>query len=346
MQNDIKKPTTTIQEIAEKLNISASTVSRALNNNPRISEKTKTLVFQTAIAMGYQQGLVFSESEQKNLKILAIVLPDFENSMYNEAVKAIQIKAIANGFSTMVFLSNHSPSIEFEIIRKIIEMKVSGVAISLSYKTQNDEMVKQLINSGIPLVMFNRVFHHLSVRRVIFDNFQTGFKAVEHLASVGCKKIAFLSGHPECQIVQEREKGYRSALSKSGLAYESKYLLYSDLTLTDISRSIEYLYSLSSPPDAIIASNNIIALQVISLLKNLGLNVPADVAVLGIGHDSFQAFISPTLSSLQLPGNLIGNKVASLLFQQINDSGEKYTAQTQIIPPKLIIRNSTMKYGY
>ena len=337
-----KKENITINHIAEKLNVSVSTVSRALNNHPKISEKTKTAVLMVAAEIGYQPNLPEAFKPANAPKVVGVIVPHFDKSIYSSALNGISEILESNGFNALVSVSNNNSKRELELLESFEAMQVNGLIISASTDLDNTEKLISLHKKGIKVVGFNRVSPDLPTGKIILDNFHGAFIATEHLLSSGCKRIAHLSGDSKCPIYSERVNGYLEALKANNIELDNKLLIYSEQTQEDVTNFLEYVFSLADPPDGLLLNNNLLALQCFTYLKNSGLNVPEDVAIITYGSESFNQYLSLAFSSIEYSALSMGQKAAKLLINEINEP-EKQGDITLVESSRLIIRNSSLR---
>lgn len=342
MKEPNKKEGVTIYDIAKKLKISTSTVSRALNNNSRISEKTRNKVLSTAKEMGYKPNVPQAYVVPKREKKIGVIVPMLDKGIYSDSINGIRDIAAKNNYDVIISLSDNNAETQAEILDSFASLNLEGIIISFARETTDLSPFINLQEKGINIVCYNRVNYDMPMSKVIMDNFYGAYSGTEHLISVGCKTIAHLSGNIDCPIYSERVKGYKAALKNAGIRFNKDYLMYSELTHDDLSSFIEYLFSLPTPPDGLLINDNLLALQAHIILSKSGIAVPQDVAIVSFGSEPFNAYITPAFTSIEYSSYDMGVKTAELLFHEI-DKGQSQDKRTIIESTKLIIRNSTIR---
>ncbi|MPQ47230.1 substrate-binding domain-containing protein [Marinifilum sp. N1E240] len=337
-----KENNITIHDIAKALNISGSTVSRALNNNTRISEKTKKAVRDKAKELGYQPNALASNLRTSCTNTIGVIIPRISRYFFSSAITGIEEFAREKGFNVIICQSNDLEARESDCVQTLFASRVDGVISSVALKTNNYEHYKTFTNRNIPLVFFDRVCDELETSKVVVDDFKGGFIAAEHLISKGCKRIAHISGPQHLNIYINRLQGYLKALRKHDITVDQNLILESPLTREDGLRCAKELLESSNPPDAIFAGNDTTALSIILYAKEKGIRIPEDLAIMGFSNEPFSEYLSPSLTTVEQSGFDVGIKATELLIDIItNKSGN--TQETIVLPVKLIERESTNK---
>jgi LacI family transcriptional regulator len=345
MNKSSKKSTVTIQDIADKLKIATSTVSRALKNNSRISEKTKKEVWHTAQKLGYKHNTTNYFHNNNTPKNIGIIIPELNNHLYTDTIKRIQKDARIEGYNTIVSYSNGSTEIEKEIVENFIKLNLDGIIISLVETSLKQDYLDDIIISGIPMVCINNVNFDLPVPKIILDSYQGTYKAVKHLISVGCKKVALLLGDDESVDNSKILNGYKTGLSSSGVPCEKDLIIRCKLTDPFIEYALEPYFSKGSFPDAVITANYFSALYTISYLKSINIRVPGDVSIISYGSDPNHKLYSPSITSINYSANDFGKSALKQLLELIQKrkDGVQFSEKTIITPAKLVIRGSSMR---
>ncbi len=346
MDRKTNKPQTTVTDIALKLKISPSTVSRALNNNTRISKKTRELIWKTAAEMKYKNAQLHTlPNIAPHTNNIGVIIPHIQNSLYANAIKEMHAAALENSYNLIVSFSDNSPEREEAIIQNYLAMQITGILISLSPNATEHKYLHSAVEGGTPVVCFKNVNFNLPVAKVILDTFNGAFIATEHLISVGCLHIAMLIGDRNNSFNSDIINGYKSKLAAANLKFVPEFVLQSSLTDEDIENSLENLFSLQNPPDALITPNNFVAFQAITFLKKKGINVPREVSVVSFGTENINKYFSPSVTSIHYSGKDLGKAAINQLFNAIENKneGKVFENKTIIKPVRLIIRASSMK---
>jgi len=339
----MKKHQTTILDIAKELNISKSTVSRALTGHPNINSKTKAMVIELAEKLDYQRNMLAISLITNKSNTIGIMVPEFTSSYFSQVIIAAQQEAAKDGYNVIISQANESYETEVANAKVMLANQVDGLIVSLTKETLNYEHLKIFQRKGIPIVFFNRVCDEMIVPKVIVDDYEGAFKAVEHLIKTGRKRIAHLAGPSSLSISKKRLNGYLDALAKHNLPIDEELIISFDLSLSKVKIYIKHLLSLPSPPDAIFAINDPTAIEVIQIIKQQGLKIPQDIAVIGFSNDYASALIEPSLSTMAQPVEEIGKTAVRMLIEQINRDVKDWKAGTTVLKTELIIRNSTVK---
>ena len=331
----------TLHDLAVKLKISASTVSRALKDHPRISRKTKEAVWKLAKDLDYEPNQLALSFKNTHINAIGVVVPKIIYHLYATAISGIESYANARGYNIMICQSNESMEREKAIVNELIASRVAGFIVSLSSETDNFDHFVRLQNKGIPLVFFNRECENVQADRVIIDNFQAAYDAVDHLISTGCKKIAYMGGPGEVQISNQRMKGYRQALTDNHLEANSRLILHCEFNRESALTQARKLVYGPEPPEAILAFSDQIAISAIKACKERGLKIPEDISIVGFNNEPVTELLEPPLTSIDQPGFLMGKAAAELLIRQIENEGAATQPEKRILSANLIVRKST-----
>jgi DNA-binding LacI/PurR family transcriptional regulator len=338
----MKKHQTTILDIARELKISKSTVSRALTGHPNVNAKTKEMVMELAEKLDYQRNMLAISLITNKSNTIGIMVPEFTSSYFPKVVVAAQEEAARNGYNVIICQSNESYETEVANAKVMLANQVDGLIVSITKETLNYDHLKVFQRKGIPIVFFNRVCDEMIVPKVIVDDYEGAYKAVEHLIKTGKKRIAHLAGPNSLSISKKRQQGYLDALKNYGIPVDEDLIISYDLSLSKVKIYIKHLLSLPSPPDAIFAINDPTAIEAIQIIKNKGLQIPKDIAIIGFSNDYASALIEPSLSTIAQPVEEIGKTATRMLIDQINREVCDWKAATKVLKTELIIRKSTV----
>lgn len=309
---------TTIQDIAEKLGISISTVSRALRDLPEVNEETRKKVRDLAKKMGYRPNLLASGLRNQSSKIIGVIVPDLESAFFVKAIKGINDACRKNGNDIFICQSNESLSQEKLLLQILINHRVDGVLISLSRETSNYTHIKKSLDFQLPLVMFDRVRDELKCQKVVINDEHSAFQATSYLLEKGYSHIVFLSGPENLNISINRSKGYLGAMGNRHTKIFSTDFS-SEKTLNTVKNIIQ-----KEKPDAILCINDKVAVDTIRAVKNMGFAVPDQIAVMGFSNESFGEIIEPSLTTVEQYPYEMGYRAAELLFDEINNKQVDY----------------------
>ena len=338
------KPTeTTIHDIAKRLNISASTVSRALNDNPLISEVTRKRIKKTAIEMGYRPNNLAANFRTKRTNTIGVIVPLINRYFFSSVISGIEDVAYTQGFAVTISQSNDTIYKEAKIAHTLFANRVDGLIISIGMETTTFEHLKLFTERKIPLVFFDRIVEEVNAHKIVVDDFGGALKVTQHLIDQGAKRIAHIGGPVNLNIYENRRSGYIQALEEAGLEVNESLIIHNSLRSNEGTSAIQQLISSKLPIDAIFCANDTTALSTIIYLKRNGIKVPDDIAVMGFSNEPFSEFVTPSISTVKQPGFQMGRKAAQLIINQILNKAPSNQFETITMPTELIIRESSQK---
>jgi LacI family transcriptional regulator len=332
---------TTIHDIAKKLNISASTVSRALKDNPLISEKTRILIKKTAKEMGYRPNIVAANFRTKKTNTIGILVPLINRHFFSSVISGIEDVAYKQGFAVTISQSNDNLEKEEKIAQTLFTNRVDGLILSIGMETVKFDHLKVFSERNIPIVFFDRVAKAIDSHKIIVDDFGGGYRATKHLIEQGAKRIAHIGGPLNLEIYKDRKAGFLQALKDSGLPIDESLIIHNNLSREEGSKSTRELLENKNRPDAIFCANDTTALSCIIQLQEKGIKIPEEIAIVGFSNEPFCEVVTPSISTIRQPGYLMGQKAAELIINQINNKKEEVNFETIIMPTELIIRSSS-----
>ncbi len=340
-----KKAEVTIYDISKALNISASTVSRGLNNSPQVRKELRRKIMQTAREMGYQHNKFAANLRQKRTRTLGVIIPRIDSHFMSTVISGMEKVANNAGYQLLISQSEESAVLEEANIQALFNSRVDGFLVSLSFETKNSDPFNEIFRKEIPLVFFDRVIECGNCVSVIIDNFRAGYEATRHLIDEGCKKIVHIGGSMNRNVYLDRYRGYRQALSDASLPFDERQLIITNLSDSSGVDIINRLLSNGSMPDGIFTANDTSAVSLICELKNKGYRVPDDVAVAGFNDDPVSRIVEPNLTTVHYPGRAMGEVAASTIIRILE--GTQYERVNSIIlTHELIIRESSRKAGH
>lgn len=334
----MRKHQTTILDIARELRLSKSTVSRALTGHPNVKQQTRKSVLETAEKLDYERNMLAISLVRSKSNTIGIIVPEFLTSFFPLIIDEIQKTASRAGYHLLITQSGESYETEVANAKILLANYVDGILVSMTKETQNFEHFKIFQRKGIPIVFFNRVCEEMEVPKVIVDDYDGAFRAVEHLIETGKRRIAHLAGPPTLQISRKRLSGYRDALTKHGIRIDEELIIPYDLSVDKVHIYVKYLLNLPVPPDALFAINDPTAIRAIQVIKAEGLQIPKDIAVVGFSNDYAGELMEPSLTTVSQPLKEMGQTATQLLIDQIENDMTK--PLIKCLKAKLIIRNS------
>jgi LacI family transcriptional regulator len=336
----MKPKKVTIHDIARKLNLTASTVSRALNDHPKISDATKQLVLQTSRELNYRPNTLAASLRKGKAKTIGLVVPRINRNFISNAIFGIE--KVTNEFGYNLIICQSEESLEKEILnlKTLVNSRVDGILISISLQTNTSRHIKAIINDGIPLIQFDRYLPDIETGKVLNDNFQAAYDAVKHLINKGCKKIIHFGGPENISIYSERRNGYKQAMADSGIGIDDD-LIYHKILLKEEGYCKAYeIFKSGNIPDAIFSASDYSALGALLAAKEIGIDIPGKLSIIGFANEPFTEFVTPSLTSLEQYGAEMGSTAARMLLNKIGENEKEFYPDTIIIKPKLILRDS------
>jgi LacI family repressor for deo operon, udp, cdd, tsx, nupC, and nupG len=339
------KKRTTIYDIAEKLNIAASSVSRALNNNNHVNEATKKLILKTAAELNYKHNSLASNLRKGQSKTIGVVVPFINQNFFSNVIAGIEEASYQKGYNLIICQSNEQQSKEINCINTLINQHVDCIVISLSVDSSDHQHLQNVIDNGIELIQFDRVADELETLKVINDNEQASLEAVSHIIEQGYKRVALLEGPQNLQIFRQRKAGYLSALKKYGMPVLNELIIENAWTKELGASATRMLLNLPEPPDAIFAStSDFSALGVLEVALNMGIKVPSELGICGYSNEAFTEITSPSITTIDQFSIYMGKTIANLYFGEMENKEDTETIPKIIsIKPEVIVRSSTRK---
>jgi LacI family transcriptional regulator len=338
----MQKKTSTIHDIARHLSISASTVSRALNNHPRISKTTKELVLNAVKELNYKPNSLASNLRRGKGNTIGVILPVINRHFFANIIHGIEKIATPAGFQIIICQSDESLQKEIDSIHTLIRNRVSGILISISSETKDASHFQSAIKSNIPIVMFDRVLKNIDVAKIRNDDFAGAYNTTIHLIEQGYRTIVHFSGPLNIPTYLDRFEGYRKALTDRSIPYRKELVIENTISRVKGSEAMNNLLNLEMKFDAVFAASDMSALGALLVLKERGISVPETIGIAGYVNEPFAEFIEPSLTSTEQFGENMGQEAARLIIDKLN-SGTDISGQILQIIPKLIIRNSSIK---
>lgn len=337
---------TTINDIARELNISFSTVARALNDHPAISVATKKAVQETAQKLNYRQNKLASSLRSGYTNVIGIVVPSLDVSFFSSVVHGIERIMNENGYSILLYQSNESFVQEAKGVETFLQSRVDGIIASVTKETETYEHFAEIKKRGIPLLFFDRAIESLGVPSVSIDDYKGGFLATEHLIKQGYKRIAHITASITISIFKERLRGYTDALKFYNLPIDESLILYGDFSIEFGRACVRKLLEQKISFDAVFALEDFTAMGVLQELKSYEVRVPEDVGVIGFANESFAALVTPGLSTMDQQTVQMGEVAAELFLRMLKaDNAYENPPEKIVLDPVLIIRESSKRKG-
>lgn len=331
----------TIKDLAKALNLSPSTVSRALRDHPDISPLTKKRVSSLAGQLDYHPDSIAQSLQTKKTKTIGVIVPEIKQPFFASVINGIEEFAFAAGYTIIVCQSNETYDREVVYTRSLVSHRVAGLLVSISQTTQNVDHFKVLQRRNVPVVFFDRVSDEIEASRVVVDDYNGAFDVVDHLIKSGYRRIAHLAGPANLSISKFRLKGYTDALKQADLPFDGELVVHGGLDEADGIDGFRELLNLQALPDAVFAVNDPVATGAFMTIKAHGLKIPADIALAGFSNTHMTSLLDPPLTTVEQPSYEIGKTAAQLLMEQINSNDENFVPRFKVLKTHLIVRGST-----
>jgi LacI family transcriptional regulator len=332
---------TTIYDIAKKLNITAATVSRALNNNPKISEATRELVLNTASKMNYERNKLALALKSGKSNNVGVIVPRIDSNFFGSVIRGVEEELNPHGYHVIICQTHEDEKRENENIDTLLNAQVDGILISTS--NTKTEPFNRVLKKNIPLVFFDRKKTMNGVSSVTINDFEGGYKATKHLIDQGCTRIAHFSGDQSIEIFKDRFLGYKQALLDSGIEFDENYVIQTKSNRDGGSNAINHLLQLSPPPDALFSSSDFAALGAIQELKLRNIKIPNEFSVVGFANEPFTKFMELSITTIDQSPLEMGKIAAKVFLEQVNNSDNFKIEKKVVLTPELIIRKSSLK---
>jgi len=339
----IHKKDITIYDIAKVLDLSPATVSRGLKDHPAINIKTRKRITDMAKEMGYRSNNFASNLRKQKTNTIGIIIHELNSHFISSVLAGIEKVTTEGGYDLIIGHSSETYKKEMANAHNLFHKRVDGLIASLAFDTKDMAHFDPFVRKGIPIVFFDRVEDHHYGTRVVIDNFKAGLEATSHLAEQGCKNIAHITANLTRNVYAERLKGYQQALTQYGLPYDPALVLVNDLGEEAAHRSAQEIINMRPRPDGVFITNDFFAAVFLQDLKEAGLRVPEDIAIVGFNNDVIAKIISPQLTTINYPGEEMGERAARSLMDQLEGLISARSTDTIVIRSELIVRGSSRK---
>ena len=339
-------PKVTLKKIAETLGLSTATVSKALKDYDDISPKTKLKVKELANSLNYKPNSFAQSLRNQESRIIGLIIPEIVHHFFANIILGVIKTAEINGYLVITLQSDESYKIEKKQIELLLYRNVDGILISLADNTVNYKHINEIRQSGVPVVLYDKISKSIDCHRVVIDDQKAAFNATKHLIDIGCKKIAHVRGALKPQTTIDRFIGYKNALKAHNIPFDNSIVFETDhLTFEDGRLIADEIALKHRDIDGVFAFTDLLATGILVGLKEHGFKIPEDISIIGFSNWFLTTITTPTLSTVDQPGFIMGEEAFRLLLEEINDikKGNKIKYKTIEIPTEVIVRNSTKK---
>ena len=338
------KTKATLKNIAQELNVSVSTVSKALNDSPEISEVTKTRIQEYAKLKNYKPNIFGLNLKNRKTKTIGVIVPNILNSFFAKVFSGIEKVAEQKGYNIITCISNESFEKEVSTLEMLSNGTIDGFIVSMSEESQklNEyNHFKEIIKDGTPIVMFDRIAEEVNCDKVVVDDYDSAINAMQHLLKTGCQKIALLSTIDNLSVGKLRAKGYSDALVINNTTIDKKIIILADNEI-DFDNKTEILFK-NKTIDGIFALDETAAVAALKFGVKFGYKIPENLQIIGFADGVWARRLMPSLSTISQHGPEIGEVAANLLIERLENNEQEYLSKTIIVKTELRFRESTRR---
>ncbi|OGU28317.1 MAG: LacI family transcriptional regulator [Ignavibacteria bacterium GWA2_35_9] len=330
----------TIKNIASKVNLSVSTVSRALNDHPDIHTKTKKLVREAASELGYNPNIIARNLKSSRSNQIGVIVPEIRHDFFANAISGIEEVAYQNGYTIIIAQSNEQQEREIINLDSMYLHRVAGIIVSISQTTTSSNHFKRLLDKGVKMVFFDRVCNDLKTPRIHIDDMESSYEVVKYLLGKGYSKVVHFAGPQSLDICKNRQLGYEKALKDLRTDYEP-LIFEGGMHESDGYKHVTDLINSGISSCAIFAVNDPVAVGAIKRLKELNIKVPDQIGIVGFSNNPITEMISPSLTTVDQHSFEMGRQAAEILIDEIEGRNDFNSELDIKLDTELIIREST-----
>ncbi len=334
-----KRGSVTMHDIAQKLGVSAMTVSRALSGHPDVNEEKRQKIIELAEQLRYRPNRWARTLITNKSYLIGVVVPDISQLFFNEIMRGIEEPLGPAGYDLVLCHSDRNAERELHEIDMLISRRIDGLVVASEQPKDKLDIFRELQDQHTPFVLIDRYFEELDCPRVRADDFEAGKLATRHLIELGHRRIAHIGG-PDVSTGRLRREGFLAAMEEAGLPLEDGMLIFSDFKIGGGYDSMKKLLALATPPTAVFTGNDPLAYGVVQACREAGLGIPNNISVAGCGDTELSQHPDPFLTTVTWDSRELGRIAGRLLLERLEDkpSGE---ARDTIFKPELVVRRST-----
>lgn len=338
------KAKATLKQIAKELGVSVSTVSKALNESPEISEPTKKRVQEYAKLKNYKPNVIGLSLKNRKTKTIGVIIPNILNSFFAKVFSGIEKVADEKGYKVMTCISNESLEKEINALEMLSNGTIDGFILSIAEETQKMQdysHFKSIINEGTPILMFDRIAEEVNCDKVVVDDYESAINATEHLIQSGCKKIALMSAIDNLSVGKLRAKGFYKAFENNGLNVDEKLVVLTN-NQENFNSRIEDFFK-KNKVDGVFALDEHTSITAMKQGIKNGFKIPEELAIIGFADGVWSRRMTPSLSTVSQHGPEIGEVAAKILIEKLENNSEKTKSATYVVKTELRHRDSTKR---
>jgi LacI family transcriptional regulator len=339
------KKDVTIYDIAQKLALSSATVSRALQDHPAINKNTRKKIQEAARELGYRHNTFASSLRKQKTNTIGVIVHELNSNFITSVLAGIEKVTTEARYDLIIAHSSESFEKEAANALNLFHKRVDGLIASLAFDTKGLDHYKQFEEKGIPVIFFDRVEEQTESTKVIIDNYKCGYQATQHLIDQGCRRIVLVTANLKRNVYAQRHKGYTDALYDNGITYNKEYVLIKDLSEQCGVEAALQILKMKPLPDGAFITNDFSAAVCMQTLKEHGVRIPEDIAVVGFNNDAISKIVEPQMTTIHYPGIDMGEIAARNLINHLKGVSNIKHTNTIVVRSDLIIRKSSLKKG-
>jgi len=336
----------TIKDIAKALGLSISTVSKALHGSHEISKETKAQVLAYASQYNYKPNPIAQSLKKGRSKSIGVIVCNIDNNFFSQAINGIESVARQKDYNVIITQSRESYDREVANSEHLSSRLVDGLIISLSAETRNVDHLVRLHQKGLPIVFFDRVTDAIATHQVIADNYKGAYEATRHLLQQGFRRIAHITSSHSLSITSERLQGYRQALEDAGIQPDPRYIKlceHGGMIQEETRQALMQLLEMQDRPDAIFTASDRLSTTTLSLLRQMRIEIPGQIALVGYTNSISADIFNPSLTAVVQPALEMGQQITELLIQLIESKHPVTSFQKHVLATELKIRDSSIR---
>jgi len=332
----------TIYDLARKLNISVATVSRALKDDPVVSKKTKKKISDLAQEMGYRSNHFARNLRTQRTHTIGVIIPRINSYFMSAVIAGMENIATSEGYNLIISQSSESVEKEIANAATLFNNRVDGLLVSLAYDTDSLAHFDAFIKKKVPLIFFDRTADQKDCTSILINNWKAAYEATTHLISQGRRRIVHITATQKRNVYVDRLKGYKQALADQNLPFREDYVIVGNLSQEAGAEAAVRIREMDPLPDAVFVANDNCAVGCIIALKQMGIRIPDDIALVGFNNDPVSTVVEPNLTTINYPGYEMGQVAARNLIDHLNGSSNIHSTNTIILRSELILRDSSV----
>lgn len=333
----------TIYDLALKLNISPTTVSRGLKDHPAINKATKKKILDLANEIGYRSNHFARNLRQQKTNTIGVIVPRLNSNFMSTVISGMENIVNKAGYNLIISQSLESGKKEIANAKTMFNNRVDGLLVSLAYDSENVQHFADFFNKNIPVIFFDRVSESDNCTVILIDNRKAAYEATSHLIENGCKRIVHITAPQKRNVYIDRLQGYKQALLDNQMPFKEEYVIIGDLSIEAGGDAAETILKMKPLPDAVFAANDNAAIGCMIAIRKAGLRIPEDIAFVGFNNDPVTNVIEPNLTTINYRGYEMGTIAAQNLINHLTGISDIKNTNTIILRSEVIIRDSSVK---